>query len=134
LRVTLHFGQAQRSKPEATESGMRKIRLSSALARSARVTAAAIAQRAAQRSRSSDCARPCRLRGDASQVADEFDADLDLTKLMQDVPAIEDLLESADDAPVIRMINALLTQSLREGASYIHIEPSSSKPRWCVSD
>ncbi|MBI3230864.1 MAG: type II secretion system ATPase GspE [Burkholderiales bacterium] len=61
--------------------------------------------------------------GDASQVADEFDADLDLTKLMQDVPAIEDLLESADDAPVIRMINALLTQALRESASDIHIEP-----------
>ncbi|MDB5754966.1 MAG: gspE [Massilia sp.] len=61
--------------------------------------------------------------GDASQVADEFDAELDLTKLLQDVPAIEDLLESSDDAPVIRMINALLTQSLREGASDIHIEP-----------
>src|SRR5450830_1086462 len=61
--------------------------------------------------------------GDASQVADEFDADLDLTKLLQDVPAIEDLLESSDDAPVIRMINALLTQTLREGASDIHIEP-----------
>ncbi len=61
--------------------------------------------------------------GDASQVADEFEADLDLTKLLQDVPAIEDLLESSDDAPVIRMINALLTQSLREGASDIHIEP-----------
>jgi general secretion pathway protein E len=61
--------------------------------------------------------------GDASQVADEFEADLDLTKLLQDVPAIEDLLESSDDAPVIRMINALLTQALREGASDIHIEP-----------
>ncbi|MEN3276601.1 MAG: ral secretion pathway protein, partial [Massilia sp.] len=61
--------------------------------------------------------------GDANQVADEFDADLDLTRLLQDVPAIEDLLESSDDAPVIRMINALLTQSLREGASDIHIEP-----------
>ena len=61
--------------------------------------------------------------GDASQVADEFEADLDLTKLLQDVPAIEDLLESSDDAPVIRMINALLTQALREGASDIHVEP-----------
>ncbi|MES2933297.1 MAG: type II secretion system ATPase GspE [Pseudomonadota bacterium] len=61
--------------------------------------------------------------GDASQVVDEFESNLDLTKLMQDVPAIEDLLESADDAPVIRMINALLTQALREGASDIHIEP-----------
>ncbi|MET3131820.1 general secretion pathway protein E [Oxalobacteraceae bacterium GrIS 1.11] len=61
--------------------------------------------------------------GNASQMAEEFDADLDLTKLLQDVPAIEDLLESSDDAPVIRMINALLTQALREGASDIHIEP-----------
>ncbi|QOL51032.1 type II secretion system ATPase GspE [Massilia litorea] len=61
--------------------------------------------------------------GDANQVSEEFDADLDLTRLLQDVPAIEDLLESSDDAPVIRMINALLTQSLREGASDIHIEP-----------
>ena len=61
--------------------------------------------------------------GDAAQVIDEVESDLDLAKLMMDMPAIEDLLESADDAPVIRMINALLTQALREEASDIHIEP-----------
>jgi len=61
--------------------------------------------------------------GDAAQVVDEFESELDLAKLMSDLPAIEDLLESADDAPVIRMINALLTQALRENASDIHIEP-----------
>src|SRR6202048_1488821 len=61
--------------------------------------------------------------GDAAQVIDEYESDLDLAKLMMDMPAIEDLLESADDAPVIRMINALLTQALREDASDIHIEP-----------
>ena len=61
--------------------------------------------------------------GDAAQVIDEVESDFDLTRLMQDMPAVEDLLESADDAPVIRMINALLTQALREGASDIHIEP-----------
>ena len=61
--------------------------------------------------------------GDAAQVVNEYESELDLAKLMQDMPAIEDLLESADDAPVIRMINALLTQALREGASDIHIEP-----------
>lgn len=61
--------------------------------------------------------------GDAAQVVDEVESDLDLAKLMSDLPAIEDLLESADDAPVIRMINALLTQALRENASDIHIEP-----------
>jgi len=61
--------------------------------------------------------------GDAAKVVDEVESDLDLAKLMMDMPAIEDLLESADDAPVIRMINALLTQALREEASDIHIEP-----------
>jgi len=61
--------------------------------------------------------------GDAAQVVDEYESDLDLTKLMLDIPAVEDLLASTDDAPVIRMINALLTQALREGASDIHIEP-----------
>ena len=61
--------------------------------------------------------------GDAADVVGEVESDLDLAKLMQDMPAIEDLLESADDAPVIRMINALLTQALREGVSDIHIEP-----------
>src|SRR5690606_40536137 len=39
---------------------------------------------------------------------------------------IEDLLEAEDDAPIIRMINALLTQASRDGASDIHIEPFES--------
>jgi general secretion pathway protein E len=43
--------------------------------------------------------------------------------MMQDLPAIEDLLETSDDAPIIRMLNALLTQAARDGASDIHIEP-----------
>src|SRR3546814_16721992 len=42
---------------------------------------------------------------------------------MQDMPQIEDLLETRDDAPIIRMINALFTQAARDGASDIHIEP-----------
>ena len=43
--------------------------------------------------------------------------------MMQELPAIEDLLETSDDAPIIRMLNALLTQAARDGASDIHIEP-----------
>jgi general secretion pathway protein E len=61
--------------------------------------------------------------GDAAQVIDEYESDVDLNKLMQDLPTVTDLLDVSDDAPVIRMINALLTQALREGASDIHIEP-----------
>ncbi|MFN5512591.1 MAG: type II secretion system ATPase GspE [Burkholderiales bacterium] len=60
--------------------------------------------------------------GSAAAVVDEVESDLDLSRLMQDLPRIEDLLETEDDAPIIRMINALLTQAARDGASDIHIE------------
>ncbi len=59
----------------------------------------------------------------AATVVSEVENDADLTRMMQDLPAIEDLLETADDAPIIRMLNALLTQAARDGASDIHIEP-----------
>jgi general secretion pathway protein E len=58
-----------------------------------------------------------------AEVADDIGQELDLSRLVQELPPIEDLLESADDAPIIRMINALFTQAVREGASDIHIEP-----------
>jgi general secretion pathway protein E len=61
--------------------------------------------------------------GSAASVVDEVESDFDLSRLMQDLPKIEDLLETEDDAPIIRMINALLTQASRDGASDIHIEP-----------
>ncbi|HSQ05966.1 MAG TPA: GspE/PulE family protein, partial [Burkholderiales bacterium] len=59
----------------------------------------------------------------AAEVADDIGQELDLSRLVQELPPIEDLLESTDDAPIIRMINALFTQAVREGASDIHIEP-----------
>ncbi len=59
----------------------------------------------------------------AAAVVSEVESDADLSRIMQDLPAIEDLLETADDAPIIRMLNALLTQAARDGASDIHIEP-----------
>ena len=61
--------------------------------------------------------------GSAAQVVGEVEGEVDLSRLMQDIPEVEDLLESEDDAPIIRMINALLTQAAREQASDIHIEP-----------
>ena len=61
--------------------------------------------------------------GSAAAVVDEVGGDIDLSRLMQDLPKAEDLLESEDDAPIIRMINALLTQAARDNASDIHIEP-----------
>src|ERR1700761_5147401 len=47
--------------------------------------------------------------GSAAQVVGEVEGEVDLSLLMQDIPEIEDLLESEDDAPIIPMIKALLT-------------------------
>ena len=61
--------------------------------------------------------------GSAAAVIGEVESGVDLSRLMQDLPAVADLLEAADDAPIIRMLNALLTQAAKDGASDIHIEP-----------
>ncbi len=57
-----------------------------------------------------------------SAALDDFEQHIDLSRMIEEMPRIEDLLETEGDAPVIRMINALLTQALRENASDIHIE------------
>ena len=59
----------------------------------------------------------------AATIVSEVQNDADLSRMMQELPAVEDLLENSDDAPIIRMLNALLTQAARDGASDIHIEP-----------
>jgi general secretion pathway protein E len=59
----------------------------------------------------------------AAVVVGEVESAVDLSRLMQELPAIEDLLEASNDAPIIRMLNALLTQAAKDGASDIHIEP-----------
>lgn len=58
----------------------------------------------------------------AQQVVGDIEGEIDITRLMQDTPDIEDLLETEDDAPIIRMINALLMHAARDGASDIHLE------------
>ncbi len=59
----------------------------------------------------------------ARQVAEDLGDDLDLKRLADDLPEPADLLESEDDAPIIRLINGVLTQAIRENASDVHIEP-----------
>ncbi|AYN19507.1 type II secretion system ATPase GspE [Alcaligenes aquatilis] len=60
--------------------------------------------------------------GSAAEVVGAAESEVDLERLMQDMPAVTDLLDAQDDAPVIRMINALLTQAARDGASDVHFE------------
>ena len=56
-----------------------------------------------------------------------FDGSEDLTLLAQVLPEQTDLLEADDDAPIIRLINAVLTQAVKENASDIHIEPFENR-------
>ncbi|TWH71443.1 general secretion pathway protein E [Azomonas agilis] len=51
-------------------------------------------------------------------IADQVDLD----SLMSELPRTEDLLETDQEAPVIRLINGLLAEALRLQASDIHIE------------
>lgn len=50
----------------------------------------------------------------------------ELDWLALDMPNAQDLLDSADDAPAIRLINSLLAQAARQGASDVHVEPYDS--------
>lgn len=63
----------------------------------------------------------------AASLAGDLAQDVDLQRLLQDIPQVEDLLDNADDAPLIRLINALLTQALHDDASDIHIEPFETR-------
>ena len=65
--------------------------------------------------------------GEAMQMMDDLDDEADLFAIAQALPEPEDLLESEDDAPIIRLINALLTQAIKEDASDIHIEPYETR-------
>jgi len=64
---------------------------------------------------------------EAMQMMEGLGDDLDLFQVAQALPETEDLLESEDDAPIIRLINALLTEAIKENASDIHIEPFENR-------
>ncbi|MCA1765007.1 MAG: type II secretion system ATPase GspE [Desulfobulbaceae bacterium] len=65
--------------------------------------------------------------GTSTRIADDLSDDLDLQAIAEQLPVTEDLLESQDDAPIIRLINGLLTEAVRENASDIHLEPFESR-------
>ena len=59
---------------------------------------------------------------EAMQMVEGLGDELDLASLADSVPETEDLMEQEDDAPIIRLINALLTEAVKVNASDIHIE------------
>jgi general secretion pathway protein E len=69
-------------------------------------------------------------RGTASAAALVEDAATDLSAIASElIHEPEDLLDSADDAPIIRLVNTLLQQAVKERASDIHLEPFESDIR-----
>jgi len=55
-------------------------------------------------------------------AAEGMEEDMDLAQLVGQIPKSEDLLDNKDDAPIIRLLNALFTQAIKQKASDIHIE------------
>jgi len=58
---------------------------------------------------------------EAQQLMEDLGAD-DFFTLAEELPANDDLLEAEDDAPIIKLINAMLGEAIKEEASDIHIE------------
>jgi general secretion pathway protein E len=57
------------------------------------------------------------------QMVEGLGDSMDLSSLAESFPETEDLMDQVDEAPIIRLINAILTEAVREGSSDIHIDP-----------
>jgi general secretion pathway protein E len=59
----------------------------------------------------------------AADAAGSLGFDDDLGHLAAALPSADDLLDTSDDAPAIRLINGIIADATRQGVSDIHIEP-----------
>jgi general secretion pathway protein E len=59
---------------------------------------------------------------EAKQLMEDIGNEVDLYSLADEIIETEDLLENEDDAPIIKLINAMLSEAIKENASDIHIE------------
>ncbi|MGI8704660.1 MAG: type II secretion system ATPase GspE [Sphingomicrobium sp.] len=62
----------------------------------------------------------------AAGLVGSIDSNDGLNALATGIPTAEDLLDSADDAPAIRLINGIIAEAVRRGVSDIHVEPYES--------
>jgi general secretion pathway protein E len=63
-----------------------------------------------------------RATGEAEALVDDLE-ETDLDSLAQELEEPEDLLDASDEAPIIRLVNSLLFQAVKERCSDVHIEP-----------
>ncbi len=107
------------TRPDATVEGLAKLK---------RVLQRPLLMRAVDAERfATELARAYNARRAWRRWSEDLARERDLARLMQDLPPAEDLLDSGAQAPVIRMINALLLQALRERASDVHFEPYEAR-------
>ena len=66
---------------------------------------------------------------DMEELMRDSDSDVEVVDDSNDEVSLEEMLESAEGAPVIRMVNMMLVEALRTGASDIHVEPMEKKLR-----
>ncbi|MBD1391110.1 type II secretion system ATPase GspE [Neiella sp. HB171785] len=59
---------------------------------------------------------------EAKQLMEDIGNDADFYTLAEELPETEDLLDSDDDAPIIKLINAMLGEAIKYGASDVHVE------------
>lgn len=59
---------------------------------------------------------------EARQLMEDLGNEVDFFTLAEELPDDDDLLDADDDAPIIRLINAMLGEAIKEEASDIHIE------------
>ena len=63
----------------------------------------------------------------ATQVNEEIGDVLDLNAIADEIPQTTDLLDDSNDAPIIRLINAIITQAIKEKSSDVHLEVFEDK-------
>ena len=59
---------------------------------------------------------------ETQQMMEDIGNEVDLYSLADEITESEDLLKNEDDAPIIKLINAMLSESIKENASDIHVE------------
>lgn len=65
---------------------------------------------------------------DMEAMMDEFDEDVDVAEREKESNVV-DLERAAEDAPVVKLVNLILVDAIKKGASDIHIEPYEKEYR-----
>jgi len=60
---------------------------------------------------------------DSAELSEDVDGTDSLDSLIEDLPQTADLLDTGDSAPVIRLINGLISEAIKRKASDVHVEP-----------